>query len=132
MQYTNNILSILESYTLDNADDIAKSIADDLRKRRIEKNITRDQLAELSGVAISNIVRFEQKGLISLKNLIGLAMAKGVWIPLIPECTIIANLTSAHNCPARELGLCRVAQHCYAFGKFFVPASKHTSAIVWY
>ena len=77
MQDTNNILSLLENYTLDDADDIAKSIADDFRKRRIEKNITRDQLAELSGVAISNIVRFEQKGLISLKNLIALAMALG-------------------------------------------------------
>ena len=77
MQDTNNILSLLENYTLDDADDIAKSIADDFRKRRIEKNITRDQLAELSGVAISNIVRFEQKGLISLKNLICLAMAMG-------------------------------------------------------
>ncbi|MCI6117958.1 MAG: hypothetical protein MR717_01495 [Prevotella sp.] len=31
----------------------------------------------LSGVAVSNIVRFEQKGLISLKNLIGIAMALG-------------------------------------------------------
>lgn len=71
----NNILSVLENYTLDNADDIAKSIAEDFRKRRIEKNLTREQVAEKSGVAISNIVRFEQKGLISLKNLIGLAMA---------------------------------------------------------
>ena len=71
----NNILSVLENYTLDNADDIAKAIADDFRKRRIEKNLTREQVAEKSGVAIANIVRFEQKGLISLKSLIGIAMA---------------------------------------------------------
>ena len=32
-------------------------------------------MAERSNVALSNIVRFEQKGLISLKNLIALAMA---------------------------------------------------------
>lgn len=70
-----NILSVLENYTLDNADDIAKSIAEDFRKRRIEKNLTREQVAEKSGVALSNIARFEQKGLISLKNLIGIAMA---------------------------------------------------------
>ena len=31
----------------------------------------------MAGVAVSNIVRFEQKGLISLKNLIGLAIALG-------------------------------------------------------
>ena len=77
MQDTNNILSLLEGYTLDNQDDIAKGIADDFRRRRIEKNITRDQLAERSGVAVSNIVRFEQKGLISLRNLISLAIALG-------------------------------------------------------
>lgn len=70
----NNILSVLESYTLDNADDIAKAMANDFRKRRIEKNLTREQVAEKANVAVSNIVRFEQKGLISLKNLIGIAM----------------------------------------------------------
>ena len=77
MDDTNNILSVLETYTLDNVDDIAQGIANDFRKRRIEKNLTREQIAEKSGVAVSNIVRFEQKGLISLKNLIGLAMALG-------------------------------------------------------
>ena len=71
----NNILSVLENYTLDNADDIAKAMANDFRKRRIEKNLTREQVAEKTNVAVSNIVRFEQKGLISLKNLIGIAMA---------------------------------------------------------
>jgi len=72
-----NILSVLDNYTLDNADDIAMDLANDFRKRRIEKNLTRDQVAAKSGVAVSNIVRFEQKGLISLKNLIGIAMAMG-------------------------------------------------------
>lgn len=71
----NNILSVLNNYILDNPDDIAKRMANDFRKRRIEKNLTREQVAEKSGVALSNIVRFEQKGLISLKNLIGIAMA---------------------------------------------------------
>ena len=71
----NDILSLLDNYTLDNVDDIAKALAEDFRKRRIEKNLTRKQIAEMSGVAMGNIVRFEQKGLISLKNLIGIAMA---------------------------------------------------------
>ena len=73
----NDILSLLDNYTLDNVDDIARVLADDFRKRRIEKNLTRKQIAEMSGVAMGNIVRFEQKGLISLKNLIGIAMALG-------------------------------------------------------
>jgi transcriptional regulator with XRE-family HTH domain len=75
MPYTNNILSLLDAYLLDNSTDIAKHIADDFRKRRIEKNLTREQIAQQSSVAISNIVRFEQKGLISLSNLISLAIA---------------------------------------------------------
>ena len=72
-----NILSVLENFSLDNADDIAISMAHDFRKRRLEKNLTREQVAERSNVALSNIVRFEQKGLISLKNLIGIAIALG-------------------------------------------------------
>ena len=71
------MLSVLDSYTLDNPDEIAKEIANDFRKRRIEKNLTRELVSEKAGVAVSNIVRFEQKGLISLKNLIGIALALG-------------------------------------------------------
>jgi len=77
MQETNNILSLLGNYTLDNSENVAKIIASDFRRRRIEKNMSREQIADISGVAISNIVRFEQKGLISLKNLIGIARALG-------------------------------------------------------
>lgn len=72
-----NILSVLDSFLLEGVDDIAKKLAADFRARRIEKNLTREQVAEKSGVAVSNIIRFEQKGLISLKNLIGIAMALG-------------------------------------------------------
>ena len=72
---TNNILSVLDNYTLESADDIALKLAQDFRNRRIEKNLTREQVAEQAQVAVSNIVRFEQKGLISLKNLIAIAMA---------------------------------------------------------
>lgn len=71
------MLSVLESYLLNNVDEISKQIAADFRHRRVEKGLTREQVAERAGVAVSNVVRFEQKGLISLKNLIGLAMALG-------------------------------------------------------
>lgn len=74
---TNNILSILDSYTLDNADDIAKEVAESFRKRRIEKNISRQRISELSGVPEASVARFEQKGLISFESLIKLAMALG-------------------------------------------------------
>ena len=77
MNETNNILSLLEDYVHNNAEDVALQMAADFKKRRIEKNMTRKVVAERSGVAISNITRFEQKGLISLKNLIDLAIALG-------------------------------------------------------
>ena len=74
---TDNMLSVLEGYLLNSVDDISKQIAADFRHRRVEKGLTREQVAERAGVAVSNVARFEQKGLISLKNLIGLAMALG-------------------------------------------------------
>lgn len=71
----NNILSVLDGFSFEPVDDIAMKMANDFRARRIEKNLTREQVADKSGVAVSNIIRFEQKGLISLKNLIGIAVA---------------------------------------------------------
>ncbi len=72
-----NILSVLDSYTLDNADDIMMLVAGNFRKRRVEKNITRQHMAELSGVPLSTLARFEQKGLIAFESLVKLAMALG-------------------------------------------------------
>lgn len=74
---TNNMLSVLDNYTLESEDDIALKLSEDFRHRRIEKNLTREEMAQMAGIAVSNLVRFEQKGLISLKNLIALAMALG-------------------------------------------------------
>lgn len=74
---TNNILAFLDSFTLDNPEDITRQVANNFRKRRVEKNITRQRIAELSGVPLSTVARFEQKGLIAFESLIRLAMALG-------------------------------------------------------
>ena len=74
---SDNILSVLYNYTLDNPDDIMMQVAENFRKRRVEKNITRQRIAELSGVPLSTVARFEQKGLIAFESLIKLAMALG-------------------------------------------------------
>ena len=71
------MLSVLDGYTLESVDDVSQKLAADFRRRRIEKNLSREQLAEMAGVAVSNVVRFEQKGLVSLKNLIAMAIAMG-------------------------------------------------------
>lgn len=51
MRYTNsdNMLSVLDGFTLDNTDDIARQVAESFRKRRVERNITRQRISELSG-----------------------------------------------------------------------------------
>ena len=77
MRDSDNMLALLESMMPEPADEVARKIADDFRKRRIEKGLTREAVAAKSGVALSNIARFEQKGLISLTNLIELAIALG-------------------------------------------------------
>ncbi len=75
MSDSDNMLSVLDSYFLPNADDVARKIANDFRNRRVERGLTREDVAEKSGVALANITRFEQKALISLQNLILLAIA---------------------------------------------------------
>ena len=74
---TNNLLALLEGFTLDNPEDIAMQVAENFRRRRVEKNITRQRVAELSGVPLSTVARFEQKGLIAFDSLVSLAMAIG-------------------------------------------------------
>lgn len=74
---SDNMLSVLESLMPEDSDDVARKIADDFRNRRVEKGLTRAAISGMSGVALANITRFEQKGLISLKNLIELAIALG-------------------------------------------------------
>ncbi|MFG6382148.1 MAG: helix-turn-helix domain-containing protein [Muribaculum sp.] len=75
MSVSDNMLSVLDVYTLTDADDISRKLAEDFRHRRVERGLTREAVAEKSGVALANITRFEQKGLISLKNLVLLAIS---------------------------------------------------------
>lgn len=77
MRESNYLLSLLDGFTMTNLNTVGQAIADDFRCRRIEKNMTRKMVSEMSKVALANITRFEQKGEISLHNLIRLAMALG-------------------------------------------------------
>ena len=62
MQETNNILAILDNYLHDNPDEIAKEMANDFRKRRIEKNLTREQVADKSGDKVIVFKKKRRKG----------------------------------------------------------------------
>lgn len=82
MNDTDNMLSLLAKLTPTDDKTVARKIADDFRKRRIEKDMTREMVALKSGVALANIVRFERTAQISLKNLIGLAYALGYTVEI--------------------------------------------------
>ncbi len=93
----NNLLALLEGFTLDNPEDIAMQVAEDFRRRHVEKNITRQRVAELSGVPLSTVARFEQKGLIAFDSLVSLAMAIGFTAQVkglfgIPKFSTMAEL----------------------------------------
>ncbi|TVQ64821.1 MAG: XRE family transcriptional regulator [Balneolaceae bacterium] len=55
-----------------------KEVSDDIagraKQRRLQLNITQKELAERSGVSFGSVKRFEQKGEVSLKNLLQIAV----------------------------------------------------------
>ncbi|MEX2600420.1 MAG: helix-turn-helix transcriptional regulator [Balneolaceae bacterium] len=55
-----------------------KEASDDIARRakqcRLQMNITQKELAERSGVSYGSVKRFEQKGEVSLKNLLHIAV----------------------------------------------------------
>jgi len=54
-----------------------KVIADHIRDRRLLMELTQEGLAERSGVALSTLRKFEQKGLISLDSFLKILMVVG-------------------------------------------------------
>ncbi|SHK66502.1 helix-turn-helix domain-containing protein [Epilithonimonas mollis] len=54
-----------------------KLIADYVRDRRLLMELTQEGLAERSGVALSTLRKFEQKGLISLDSFLKILMVVG-------------------------------------------------------
>lgn len=67
----NNILV----FNAPNLDDIASQIADRVKTRRLELNLTQEGLATRSGIKFATYRRFEQTGEISLKGLLRIGLA---------------------------------------------------------
>lgn len=67
----NNILT----FNVPNLDDIASQIADRVKTRRLELNLTQEGLATRSGIKFATYRRFEQTGEISLKGLLRIGLA---------------------------------------------------------
>lgn len=54
-----------------------KQIVEHIRGRRLLLELTQEELAEQSGVAVSTLRKFEQKGLISLDSFLKILMVVG-------------------------------------------------------
>ena len=54
-----------------------KKIAENVRKRRLQMDLTQEGLAERSGVPLSTLRKFEQKGNISLESFLKLLFVIG-------------------------------------------------------
>jgi transcriptional regulator with XRE-family HTH domain len=68
---TDNILSLIDK----TPDEMMCSIAQRVRERRLEKNLTQMTLASRAGLTLASYRRFETTGEISLKSLIMIALA---------------------------------------------------------
>jgi len=58
--------------------DICQSIADRVKSRRLEMNLTQNGLSARSGVNIETYRKFERKGEISIQNLVKIAFVMDV------------------------------------------------------
>lgn len=70
-------MSFLYNFDMDTPQELLTILADNLRKRRLEKGLSREALTELSGVPSPTIAKFEQKHTISLASYVALAKALG-------------------------------------------------------
>jgi len=59
---------------------LQRNLAERVRERRLEKNLTQMALSNLSGVSYATIRKFESTGEISLKSLLKIAVAMNVAI----------------------------------------------------
>lgn len=61
-------------HSLKSSAELAKDISKRAKQKRIQLNLTQQELSERSGVSFGSVKRFEQKGEISLKHLLQIAI----------------------------------------------------------
>lgn len=70
-------MNIIYDFNLDSVEDLMQILSRNLQKRRLEKNISRAMLSQLSGVPAPTIAKFEKVSKISLESYIALCKALG-------------------------------------------------------
>lgn len=66
-----------DAFFIDSPSEVLATLASRVRQRRLEKNLSRKALAELSGVPMSTITKFERSHSISLSQFTALVIALG-------------------------------------------------------
>ena len=74
-----NILIIMfdSEFILTTPDEVVKILSERLKKRRLERGLTRAGLQALTGVPKASIARFEMTSKVSLESFVKVAMALG-------------------------------------------------------
>ena len=70
-------MPLLYDFNMDSADELAARLAKNLKRRRLEKGLSRNALSLMSGVPAPTIAKFEQQHSISLVSFLALAKALG-------------------------------------------------------
>ena len=70
-------MPLLYDFNMDSADELAVRLAENVKRRRLEKGLSRSALSLMSGVPAPTIAKFEQQHSISLVSFLALAKALG-------------------------------------------------------
>lgn len=70
-------MPLMYDFDMETVDDLLKILANNLRRRRLEKGLSREALALMSGVPAPTIAKFEQTHTLSLASFVAIAKALG-------------------------------------------------------
>jgi transcriptional regulator with XRE-family HTH domain len=93
---------------MDISSDLARGIANRMRKLRLEENLTQEGLASRAGITLSSLKRFEHTAEISLDRLIRIGLVLGAASQFAelfrPEVAMTLDELIAANTPRRRRG----------------------------
>ena len=70
-------MPLLYDFEVDSVRDLSLLLSANVKRRRLEKGLSRSALSMMSGVPVPTIAKFEQKSVISLTGFIAIAKALG-------------------------------------------------------
>jgi transcriptional regulator with XRE-family HTH domain len=70
-------MPLLYNFDIEGTEELLAILAQNVQKRRLEKGLSRNALAGLSGVPAPTIAKFEQKHAISMASFVAIAKALG-------------------------------------------------------